>query len=88
MRNTCGACIVRFLRNKKYNNGGSNASPPTPTPEWVRGLTDPMDRVVIQDEVVIERPPIVLDSVYERLDGEPWKPSYGMPDYEQVFQGF
>ena len=75
-------------RNKKYNNGGSNASPPTPTPEWVRGLTDPMDRVVIQDEVVIERPPIVLDSVYERLDGEPWKPSYGMPDYEQVFQGF
>ena len=35
-----------------------------------------------------EEAPISLTTVYETLDGEPWKPEYGMPDYEDVFQGF
>ena len=40
------------------------------------------------DSPVQEQQPIELDSVYETLDGHPWRPKDGMLDYEQVFQGF
>jgi hypothetical protein len=32
--------------------------------------------------------PIPLDHVYETLDGLPWTHKLGMPDYNEVFQGF
>lgn len=35
-----------------------------------------------------EAPPISLSTVYETLKGDPWKAHMGMPEYEQVFQGF
>jgi methyl-CpG-binding domain protein 4 len=62
-------------------------------PPWARGLTDPSIPVVVaggaaSSSSLEEVPPMELKTVYETLDGEPWKPKYGMPDYEQVFQGF
>ena len=32
--------------------------------------------------------PIPLDHVYESLDGTPWTPQMGLPEYDEVFQGF
>jgi hypothetical protein len=32
--------------------------------------------------------PIPLDHVYETLDGRPWTHKLGMPEYNEVFQGF
>lgn len=37
---------------------------------------------------VVETAPISLDCVYETLDGQPWTEDMGLPDYNQVFQGF
>jgi hypothetical protein len=55
--------------------------------QWVRDLVNPSVKVK-ESTTVTEEAPIILDTVYETLDGEPWKAKYGMPDYEQVFQGF
>lgn len=58
-------------------------------PNWAKQLTDPdMQVSKRRPKSMKEQMPISLTTVYETLDGKPWKPTYGMPDYEQVFQGF
>jgi hypothetical protein len=39
-------------------------------------------------ESCVETDPIKLDTIYETLDGRPWKRGMGMPSYDEVFQGF
>lgn len=57
--------------------------------DWAIQLTDPTIPISNNRPCTMkETTPLVLPTVYETLDGEPWKASYGMPDYEQVFQGF
>ena len=73
-----------------HGPGSARPFPPQKSkdcPQWVQDLTNP-SVTVQQNASVVEEAPIVLDHVYETLDGEPWRPKYGMPDYEQVFQGF
>ena len=58
-------------------------------PRWARELLS-SERVVLSQrpnsmEVI---KPISLSTVYETLDGEPWTWNMGLPDYDQVFQGF
>jgi hypothetical protein len=70
-----------------HNNQGQ------PLDEWVRDLlmTNDKTKNSFSDsaKAMTESAPIVVDTVYERLNGEPWNPKLdGMPDYEQVFQGF
>lgn len=36
----------------------------------------------------VETSPVEIDCVYETLDGDPWTKRMGMPEYDQVFQGF
>ena len=58
-------------------------------PVWAMQLTDSNVKVPKgRPNSMKEEAPISLSTVYETLDGEPWKPEYGMPDYEDVFQGF
>lgn len=57
-------------------------------PKWAVDLVNPSIKVKMSTSTVKEEPPTVLRTVYETLDGAPWKPKYGMPEYEQVFQGF
>lgn len=37
---------------------------------------------------IIESPPIALDRVYETLDGDSWTEEMGLPEYDEVYQGF
>jgi hypothetical protein len=55
-------------------------------PAWATALTNPA--IKVKESLGTDQKPIELDAVYETLDGDPWKPKNGMPDYEQVFQGF
>ena len=43
---------------------------------------------IIYERKVQEIEPIALDVVYESLDGRAWNRNLGMPEYDQVFQGF
>lgn len=60
-------------------------------PDWAKNLISPLEEPDSNGpsfEACIEASPIELDVVYEELDGKPWKKSYGMPSYDEVFQGF
>ncbi len=59
--------------------------------DWAKRLIDPLEQDINgenQYKSCTITNPIELDSVYETLDGKPWKRGMGMPSYEQVFQGF
>ena len=65
-------------------------------PDWARRLLQPMktfnddvDNESNDKDTSVATDPIPLDCVYERVqDGVPWTPSMGIPEYDQVFQGF
>ncbi|KAL9190975.1 hypothetical protein ACHAXT_000681 [Thalassiosira profunda] len=58
-------------------------------PEWARRLVAPLDGdESCSYDSCAEVPPVELDVIYETLDGKPWKRGMGMPEYDQVFQGF
>jgi hypothetical protein len=67
----------------------STANKKKKLPPWA--AADLMDTAHVSKErpaTLSEAPPIPLSTVYETLEGDPWKSQMGMPDYEQVFQGF
>jgi hypothetical protein len=58
-------------------------------PTWVKELLSSQKRVFAERPGCLEVVrPIALSTVYETLAGEPWTRDMGMPDYDQVFQGF
>ncbi len=58
-------------------------------PQWTSQLVAPLDGDnEEQYSSCVETAPIRLDTVYETLEGKPWKKGMGMPSYDQVFQGF
>ena len=59
-------------------------------PEWARQLVAPLEKDNDCDayESCVEIDPLKLDVIYETLDGKPWKRGQGMPEYDNVFQGF
>jgi len=66
-------------------SGGSGVASGT----WAKTMSqDDVSVGTKRPSTLRETPPIALSMVYETLDGEPWNPSMGMPDYDQVFQGF
>lgn len=73
---------------------GPGSARPFPTNKkkmapWAEAMMKDDIRVAKQRPTSLrETSPISLSTVYETLDGDPWKASMGMPDYEQVFQGF
>ena len=58
---------------------------------WVNQLIEPlpssMDELYYKSTPV-QTPPVEIDCVYETLDGKPWTRRMGMPEYDQVYQGF
>jgi hypothetical protein len=58
-------------------------------PKWANQLLSSKKTVSSERPNSLEvARPISLSTVYETLDGEPWTGDMGMPDYDQVFQGF
>lgn len=90
--------MMAFWKNIQLRNEPSQGSArpfprsssiPEKYRDWVEGLTTTKVKVSVRrPESMAEEPPVPLSTVYETLDGEPWSAGYGMPDYEQVFQGF
>lgn len=68
--------------------GSARPFPTKKLPSWAADLTDDEHVSKQRPDSLSEASPIPLSTVYETLEGEPWKSQMGMPDYEQVFQGF
>ena len=58
------------------------------TSSWASQLVTPLSDSSCSDESCVETDPIQLDTIYETLDGKPWKKGMCMPSYDEVFQGF
>jgi hypothetical protein len=60
------------------------------TSSWASQLVIPLpgNSNNISYESCVETDPIQLDTIYETLNGKPWKRGMGMPSYDEVFQGF
>lgn len=89
--------MLAFWENIQIREGvGPGSARPYPNkknkklPEWASQLVAPLDEKSdpFAYKSCVETDPIKLDVIYETLDGKPWKRGMGMPDYEQVFQGF
>jgi hypothetical protein len=68
-------------------------------PEWLKGLTSypkkyegnpPPDTTTTKSPKKSAKlaKPIVVDRVYESLNGDAWSEEKGMPEYDELFQGF
>jgi len=69
--------------------GSARPFPNKSNMEWATALSDHTIHVQQSDySKITEQQAVELDHVYEKLDGDAWNPRDGMPDYEQVFQGF
>jgi hypothetical protein len=60
---------------------------------WASQLTKPLPDECSSSsssevEGMVETPPIAIDRVYETLEGKKWKRKFGLPEYDQVYQGF
>lgn len=89
--------MLAFWENIQIRHGvGPGSARPYPNkknklPEWASQLLAfPLDekKDLCEYESCVETDPIKLDTIYETLDGKSWKRGMGMPEYEQVFQGF
>jgi hypothetical protein len=89
--------MMAFWDDIKIRDGdepGSARPFPTPainvTSSWASQLVTPLpgNSNNISHESCVETDPIQLDTIYETLDGKPWKRGMGMPSYDEVFQGF
>ena len=89
--------MMAFWDDIKIRDGdepGSARPFPTPainvTSSWASQLVTPLpgNSNNISYESCVETDPIQLDTIYETLDGKPWKRGMGMPSYDEVFQGF
>jgi len=88
--------MLAFWKNIRIRKGdGPGAARPFPQqgkdiPEWLRLFqakipeTDKREK----EAAIVESLPIELDRVYETLAGEKWTRPMGMPEYDEVFQGF
>ena len=81
--------MFAFWRDIKVRKGNiPGAARPFPT---TGGWTKTLRKDVKVDSVAanaVAEDPIALDHVYEKLDGKVWTKTMGLPDYDQVFQGF
>lgn len=86
--------MLAFWENIQVRRGvGPGSARPFPNdnlPEWAEQLVAPLgeDNDINDYTSCRETTPIKLDRIYETLDGMPWKRGKGMPNYDQVFQGF
>lgn len=88
--------MMAFWDDIRIREGdGSGSARPFPTStvnntsSWASQLVTPLpDKSNNIYESCVETDPIQLDTVYETLDGKPWKKGMGMPSYDEVFQGF
>lgn len=76
----------RDIKVRKGNTPGAARSFPT-TGSWTTTLRKDVQVDPVAANAVATNP-IALDHVYEKLDGKVWTKSMGLPDYDQVFQGF
>jgi hypothetical protein len=79
----------------RFGAGPGSARPfPMPTDDdssWANQLVSPLadtNGSCGDHKSRAETDPIKLDTIYETLDGRPWKRGMGMPSYDEVFQGF
>jgi hypothetical protein len=58
--------------------------------EWAKILRQPFQPASVdQRETVLNGNPTKLDHVYETVGGgTPWTPRMGMPEYDEIYQGF
>lgn len=89
--------MMAFWDDIRIRDGdGPGSARPFPTPtinvtsSWASQLVTllPDNSNNISYESCVETDPIQLDTIYETLDGKPWKRGMGMPSYDEVFQGF
>ena len=91
--------MFAFWKDLKVRRGiGPGSARPFPIkkndntiPEWASKLTDQINEIEMKqtaNETYKETCPIELDTIYEELNGKPWKTSIEMPSYDEVFQGF
>lgn len=84
--------MMAFWKNIQIRDepkpGSARPFPTKNLPSWAVDLTDASFVSKQRPDSLSEAQPIPLSTVYETLEGDPWKSQMGMPDYEQVFQGF
>jgi len=86
--------MLAFWEEIKIRQGqGPGSARPFPNgndmPEWARQLATPLEEKNSNNyEACKETDPIKLDCIYETLDGKKWKRGSGIPQYDEVFQGF
>lgn len=75
---------------KGEGHGSARAFPlSNESKQWAQDLIAPIVHCTRKGNGSLEvSDPIELDCVYETLDGRRWMRSMGMPEYDQVYQGF
>lgn len=79
----------RKIRVRDGTESTQGAALPFPSqPLWAQQLRKPLgsNQKILAP---VAAKPIALDCVYENIvDGQPWSRKLGLPDYEQIYQGF
>jgi len=82
---------IRVRGDNEEGRPGAARLLPT-QPEWARQLRAPLAReatTTTATTMPVAKQPIQVTPVYESVpDGAPWTRQKGLPDYEQMFQGF
>jgi hypothetical protein len=74
------------VRDSDSGLGAAKSLPETPL--WAQKLRQPLDKANLTCEPIYV-PPVKFDSVYvSTTSGKPWSRGMGLPDYEEIFQGF
>eukprot|EP00978_Attheya_sp_CCMP212_P014994 scaffold38522_cov50-Attheya_sp.AAC.1 len=79
-----------FPSSRMKDSDGWASQLTKPLPDECSSNSSSSSEVVIATtlEQMVETPPIAIDRVYETLEGKKWKRKFGLPEYDQVYQGF
>ncbi len=84
--------MMAFWKNIQIRDepspGSARPFPYQSQQSWVTDMIDSSRVGKQRPSSLRETTPIALSTVYETLEGDPWKTRMGMPHYEHVFQGF